>query len=82
VFSYIKNALYNNLGFISKIMPRKENENVDENKVLGFLMGLGAGAIVYAFLSLFEKPRCPICKKEIEKRIRECPYCHSKLSWS
>ena len=81
MFACIKNALYNKLEFISLIMPRKK-ENNDENKILGFLMGLGAGAIVYAFLSLFEKPKCPICKKEIEKRIREYPYCHSKLSWS
>jgi hypothetical protein len=64
----------------SKIVMIKKEKNISD-KIVGFLLGLGAGVIVYAFLSLWEKPRCPVCKKDIEKKIQECPYCHSKLSW-
>ncbi len=82
-----KNALYRIFGLNRhnqqtgepQIMVKKEN---NENKILGFLMGLGAGAIVYAFLSLFDKPKCPICQTPIKKHITECPCCHSKLRWS
>ncbi len=67
-------------------MPRskRENKNDDENKILGFLMGLGAGTIVYAFLDLFQKnqkSRCPVCKVVVDKNIPECPNCHSKFRW-
>lgn len=63
-------------------MPKAENDGKNNyDKVIGFLMGLGAGVIVYAFLSLFEKPKCPICKQTIEKNAPVCPYCHSKLRW-
>jgi hypothetical protein len=59
----------------------KKEGNGEENKIPGFLMGLGAGTIGYLFLSLFEKPKCSICKIYIQKNTKECPNCHSKLSW-
>jgi zinc-ribbon domain len=63
---------------MTKIRKQKKEDN---DKVRGFLMGLAFGAIVYGFLSLFEKPRCPNCGARIEKNIQECPNCHTPLTW-
>jgi hypothetical protein len=87
--SYIKNALYHRFSLYRhnqhsgelQFMVKGEKKGKDDNKILGFLMGLGAGAIVYSFLSLFAKPKCPICQTAIKKDTSECPHCHSKLKW-
>jgi hypothetical protein len=72
---YIANKKFNSL--MTKLRKRKK----DDDKIGGFLLGLAFGAIVYGFLSLFEKPRCPVCNAKIEQNVPECQNCHSPLTW-
>ncbi len=63
-------------------MVKKKREKKDN--ILGFLLGLAGGTIVYGILSLFQKDNksyCPVCKKEIKRDVPECWNCHSKFKW-
>ncbi len=80
----IKNALYTILHFINQLMPKRGGQNNEENKILGFLLGLAGGTIVYGILSLFQKDNksyCPVCKVEIKRDDPDCWNCHSKFRW-
>ena len=60
-------------------MSRKRRS--DEGSIWDFLAGLTIGFIGYTILSLFAKPKCPICKNKIERGISICPRCKSELQW-
>lgn len=89
-FYSIKNALYSKLHLNKYYQEEGEsqvmvNDTNEDNKILGFLLGLGAGAIIYAFLSLFQKENhkssCPVCHVDIDKGVLKCPNCDSKFRW-
>lgn len=62
-------------------MPKKRKQQDKVNPALGFLLGLGAGTIVYAFLSLFAKSECRACGATIERSLDRCPNCDAKLKY-
>ena len=55
---------------MTKIRKQKKENN---DNLRGFLMGLAFGAIIYGFLSLFEKPRCPNCDAKQTEYIQNLP---------
>ena len=65
-------------------MNKKKGDDLSD-KVLGFLLGLGAGTIVYGLLSLFQKNEsksfCPVCNTMIDRGISQCSKCKSTFSW-
>ena len=46
------------------------------------LAALTLGFLGLALVASWLKPKCPTCKKEIEKGITACPYCGTFLGWS
>ena len=68
-----------------KVMNKKKGDDLSD-KVLGFLLGLGAGTIVYGLLSLFQKNEsksfCPVCNTMIDRGISQCSKCREfTFSW-
>ena len=45
---------------------------------LGVIGGLIAASIINYLL---DRPKCPVCKKQIPRRALQCPYCKSYLEW-
>lgn len=45
------------------------------------LAALMLGVLGLALISSWIKPKCPTCKKEIEKDSTSCPYCGTYLRW-
>jgi len=70
----------------SGIVVNKKKEKNISDKLFGFLLGFGAGTIVYGILSLFQKNQtksvCPICKTEIDIGVPKCPQCNTSFRWS
>ena len=58
-----------------------KSKKSDEESIWDFLAGLTIGFIGYTILSLFARPRCPICKDKIERGIPICPKYKSELQW-
>jgi hypothetical protein len=86
-----KNAISNVFNLNRHSQQLGENDHMVDRKnkindnILGFLLGLAGGTIVYAFLSLFQKDKqksyCPVCKATINRGDIECSNCHSKFRW-
>jgi len=84
MFNNGKNALYNKLGSSISIQGIAKNLMVrrkDEEGIVNFLIGLVGGAVGFAILSSFAKPRCPKCNSKIDRGITMCPSCKVKLAW-
>lgn len=62
-------------------MPNKDKNSDDYDGIKAFLIGLGLGTIGYAILSIFAKPKCPNCKKEIKRNVSSCNFCGVELEW-
>lgn len=62
------------------ILVKVKNNN-DDGGLKAFLLGLGIGAIGYAIMSFFSKPKCPKCNSHIERYKPVCPYCKTPLEW-
>jgi hypothetical protein len=60
---------------------KKRKKNNDDDGIKAFLLGLGIGAIGYAIMSFFSKPKCPKCGNLIERYIPICPHCNTPLEW-
>jgi hypothetical protein len=81
---FLKISWFNHNKSGTVVNKKKEKEMSD--KLLGFLLGFGAGTVIYGLLSLFQKyePKsvCPICKAEIDIGTSKCPKCKTSFRWS
>ena len=57
-------------------MPEDKNEDF-----LGFLAVLFLGLVGLAIIGSIFEPRCPRCRKSVQKGIYLCPHCGAFLEW-
>ena len=53
----------------------------DSDDIVDFVAALFLGAVGLAIISSLFNPRCPNCKKRIEKDVYICPHCGAYLEW-
>lgn len=47
----------------------------------GLLLGILGGLALKALVDYLGRPRCPVCRRQIQRGVASCPYCHVALRW-